>query len=87
MVSSSRLAVLAQNFNDEMRFDRFELEVIASEGKMSVTLNNNESMVFEDIHMERWGVFENYFKAGNHLGTRDKGAFAKVKYYTLSVSH
>ena len=51
-------------------------------------LNEGEAnMVFDDIHMQRWGVFENYFKAGNYLATKDEGSFAKVKYYDLEVSH
>ena len=36
--------------------------------------------------MQKWGVFENYFKAGNYLGTNDSGAFARVKYYNLELS-
>jgi hypothetical protein len=37
--------------------------------------------------MQKWGVFENYFKAGNYLSTIDSGAFARVKYYELKVTH
>jgi hypothetical protein len=54
---------------------------------MKIILNGKQSKVYESIHLQKWGVFENYFKAGNYLVTKDKGAFAKVKYYQLEVSH
>lgn len=74
-------------FKEVVDFRPFELEVKASEGKLVVSLNKTEYAVYEDIHMEKWGVFENYFKAGNYLQTRDKGAHAEVKYFSLEVSH
>ena len=67
--------------------DTFSLDVIASDGRLEVTLGGSETFVYDDVHMERWGVFENYFKAGNYLGTLDSDAFSKVKYYSLEVSH
>ena len=75
------------NFEEEVGFRKFTLEVKASEGKLVVALNNNEYKVYENIHMKKWGVFENYFKAGNYFQTRDEGAFAKVKFYELEVTH
>ena len=75
------------NFSEEVGTDKFTLEVIASEGRMEVILNDDETFVYEDIHMQKWGVFENYFKAGNYLNTLDEGAFARVKYYELEVTH
>jgi hypothetical protein len=77
----------AESFNKSVNFDEFTLEVIVSDGRMEVILNDEESMVFDDVHMRRWGIFENYFKAGNYLQTKDDGAFANVKYYDLTVSH
>ena len=74
-------------FPDEIGTDIFTFEIIASNGRMEVILNETESVVYEDIHMEKWGVFENYFKAGNYLQTLDIGASAKVKYYELEVTH
>lgn len=74
-------------FSQAVDHDKFTLEVIASDGRLEVILNGAESVVYDNIHMRRWGVFENYFKAGNYLNTLDKGAFAKVKYYALEVSH
>ncbi len=76
-----------QYFAEEVGHDKFTLEVKVSEGRMEVILNDAESLVYDDIHMEKWGVFENYFKAGNYLVTRDEGAFSRVKYYDLEVSH
>ena len=41
--------------------------------------------MFENVNL--WGIFENYFKAGNYLVSTDNNAFAKVKYYELEVTH
>ncbi|MDG1871297.1 MAG: polysaccharide lyase family 7 protein [Flavobacterium sp.] len=75
------------NFKEKVNFDKFTLEVIVSKGRLEVVLNNNESVVYRSSDLKKWGVFENYFKAGNYLQTNDEGAFAKVKYYSLDVSH
>ncbi|WP_109299102.1 polysaccharide lyase family 7 protein [Aquimarina sp. AU474] len=74
-------------FKEKVGFKKFTLEVKVSNGKMVVSLNDNEYAVYKDHNIKRWGIFENYFKAGNYLGTTDKGAFAKVYYYQLEVSH
>lgn len=75
------------NFKTNVGTDKFTLEVIASEGRLEVILNEDESVVLDDIHMHKWGIFENYFKAGNYLQTKDKGSFARVKYYDLEIRH
>ena len=75
------------NFEQEVGFRKFYLEVYVSKEKMIVSLNKNEFKTYEGIHMEKWGVFENYFKAGNYLQTRDPGAYAQVSYFTLEASH
>lgn len=75
------------NFEQEVGFRKFTLEVKVSDGKMVIILNENEYKVYESIHMEKWGIFENYFKAGNYFQSRDEGAFAKVRFYELEVSH
>ena len=75
------------NFEQEVGFRKFTLEVEVSDGKMVVILNKNEFKVYDNIHMKKWGIFENYFKAGNYLQTRDEGGFAKVRYYDLEVKH
>ncbi len=76
-----------RNFEDEVGFRKFTIEVKVTKGKMVVSLNNSEFFVYESQSIKRWGVFENYFKAGNYLQTRDEGAFAKVKIYELEVEH
>lgn len=75
------------NFEQEVGFNKFNLEVKVSEGKIVVVLNNTDYKVYENIHIKRWGVFENYFKAGNYFQSRDEGSFSKVKFYELTVSH
>ncbi|GAA3608839.1 polysaccharide lyase family 7 protein [Flavivirga amylovorans] len=74
-------------FSEYVGFDKFTLEVKVTSGRMEVILNNNESVVYDNIHIEKWHVFENYFKAGNYLVTQDENAYTKVKYYDLEVSH
>lgn len=74
-------------FAEEVNHEPFTLEVIASEGRLEVIMNDDESFVYENIHMQKWGVFENYFKAGNYLVTDADGAFSRVKYYDLEVEH
>ncbi|NJB82880.1 polysaccharide lyase family 7 protein [Wenyingzhuangia aestuarii] len=74
------------NFPEYVGFNKFTLEVHVTEGRMEVVLNG-KSKVYNDIHMQKWGIFENYFKAGNYLATIDSGASAKVEYYKLNVEH
>lgn len=74
-------------FDQEVGFKKFNIEVKVSENEMIVGLNNMEFAVYDDVNIKKWGVFENYFKAGNYFQTRDQGAFAKVKFYKLEVSH
>lgn len=74
-------------FSETVGSDSFTLEILASEGRLEVIFNESESAVYEGIHMDRWGVFENYFKAGNYLQSSESGAFARIKYYDLEVFH
>ena len=74
-------------FSEMVGFGAFTLEVKVSDGRMEVILNEKESVVYNDVHIEKWGVFENYFKAGNYLVSLDKDAFSKVKYFELNVTH
>jgi len=74
-------------FKQKVDFKKFTLEVRVSEGKMTIVLNNYEYKTYENIHIKKWGIFENYFKAGNYFQSRDEGAFAKVRYYELEVTH
>jgi len=71
----------------EVEHERFTLEVIVTNGRMEVVLNDAHLKVYNNIHIEKWGMFENYFKAGNYFQTRDEDAFARVKFYSLEVTH
>lgn len=72
-------------FDEVVATDKFELEVIASDGRLEVKMND-ESVVYDDESMRKWS-FENYFKAGNYLQSRDANAYAEVRYYELAVTH
>lgn len=74
-------------FPVEVGYDPFTLEIIASEGRMEVILNDTYSRVYQGTDMEKWSVFENYFKAGNYFQTKDENAFSRLKYYMLEVMH
>jgi hypothetical protein len=74
-------------FPQSVGFGKFTLEVKVSEGRMEVVLNDDESVVYDNEHIKKWGVFENYFKAGNYLVSLDENAFSKVKYFELEVNH
>ena len=74
-------------FPESVDFDKFTLEVIVTSGRMEVILNESASKVYDDIHIQKWNVFENYFKAGNYLITSDEGAFSTLKYFDLEITH
>ncbi|WP_372746990.1 polysaccharide lyase family 7 protein, partial [Lutibacter sp.] len=74
-------------FSEYVGFDKFTLEVKVSDGKMEVILNEKSSVVYDDIHIQKWGIFENYFKAGNYFQSKDENSYAKVKYYELVITH
>ena len=75
------------NFEQRVDFNAFTLEVKIKKGKMTIILNGTDYKVYEGIHMEKWGIFENYFKAGNYFQSRDEGSFSKVRFYALEVKH
>lgn len=75
------------DFKEKVNFDKFTIEVRVSEGKMEVILNGKESLVYDDINIKKWGVFENYFKAGNYFQSKEPDTYAKVKIYSLETSH
>lgn len=76
-----------RNFKEIVGTDPFTLEVNVSEGKLQVTLNDRQTLVYDSVDIKRWGVFENYFKAGNYFQSKEKDGFALVKYYKLDVRH
>ncbi len=67
-------------------FNEFEFRIKASKGKLELQLNNESPYIYEDSSLAKW-PFENYFKAGNYLQTTNSEAFARVKYYNLTVTH
>ena len=76
------------NFPQEIGLNKkFQLEVIVEDGEMEIILNKIHKAKYKNESIKRWGIFENYFKAGNYFQSRDEGSFAKVKYYELEVSH
>lgn len=75
------------NFEQNVGFKKFTIEVEVEEGKMVISLNGQEYKTYEGIHMQRWGVFENYFKVGNYLQTRDENAYADIRVYDIEVKH
>ena len=76
-----------RNFKEIVGYEKFTLEVRVSEGLMEVTLNDQETFTYKGVHIDRWGIFENYFKAGNYFQSRDENSHATVKYYELEVHH
>ena len=76
-----------RNFKEIVGTDKFTLEVNVSKGLMTITLNDKETFVYKGADIDRWGIFENYFKAGNYFQSRDEGSYAKVKYFNLEVTH
>lgn len=76
-----------RNFKQHVGTNKFTLEVKASEGKLEVTLNDKETFTYKSQDLKRWGIFENYFKAGNYFQSKEKDSYAFVKYYNLEVKH
>lgn len=67
-------------------FEPFHLKIVATDGRLEIILNAQETLVYEDISLAKW-PFLNYFKAGNYLQTTAVGSFATVKYYDLTITH
>jgi hypothetical protein len=83
--SSSTWTDIKQNLG-YVGYDAFDFEIIASDARLSVQLNNETPYVYEDVSLDKW-PYENYFKAGNYLITTDANAFSYVKYYNLYLTH
>ena len=83
--SSATWTDVKHNFG-HVGFDAFEVEIIASDAKLEVILNNENSHVFQDVSLDKW-PYENYFKAGNYLGSTNPSAKSYIKYYELEVTH
>lgn len=76
-----------RDFADKVDFDKFTLEIKASDGRLEVILDGKESFVYDNINMKKWSVFENYFKAGNYFQSTNPNSYAKVKIYALETAH
>lgn len=74
-------------FPDYVGFKKFTLEVKVTDGKLTVVMNNKDYKTYDGVSIKRWRIFDNYFKAGNYLQSKEKDSYAKVKYYSLVVSH
>ena len=81
------LQLPAKNFKEIVGYDKFTLQVKVDKGRLEVSLNDSETFVYKGASIDRWDIFENYFKAGNYFQSRDEGSHATVKYYELSISH
>ena len=67
-------------------FEAFDFKITASDARLELQLNDDAPLIYQDVSLNKW-PFENYFKAGNYLGSTAEGAFSKVKYYELEVTH
>jgi len=74
-------------FDKEVGYDMFDLSIEVKGTMMKISLSDEQTFIFDDVHTQKWGVFENYFKAGNYLQTSASGTFSEVKYYELEVIH
>jgi len=73
-------------FKKQVGFDKFTLEITIKEGKMEVSVDG-EKKVYSGVTYEKWGVFDNYFNVGCNPQGEDALSSAKVKIYSLEVSH
>ncbi|MDC3312410.1 polysaccharide lyase family 7 protein [Flavobacteriaceae bacterium] len=67
-------------------FNQFDFRITASDAKIEIQLNNDEPFVYQDVSLDKW-PFENYFKAGNYLGSTHPNAYSYIKYYNLNITH
>jgi hypothetical protein len=54
-------------FPEPVGINKLKLKVLVSDRRMGVILNETDSISYANIHIQKWGIFENYFKAGNYL--------------------
>jgi len=73
-------------FKKQVGFDKFTLQIVIKEGKMEVSVDG-EKKVYSGDNYEKWGIFDNYFNVGCNPQGDEAGTSAKVKFYTLEVSH
>ena len=76
-----------QIFTERVGFTKFTIEIKVSDGRLEVILDGRESLVYDSKSIKKWGVFQNYFKAGNYLQTNTTDSYAAVRIYSLVVTH
>lgn len=84
-VSSNTWSDIKHNFG-YVGYDPFTFKIMATTGKLELQLNNDAPFIYEDVSLAKW-PFENYFKAGNYLGSVEPNASSTIKYYELTVLH
>lgn len=84
-VSSNTWSDIKHNFG-YVGYDPFTFKITATTGKLELQLNNDAPFIYEDVSLAKW-PFENYFKAGNYLGSVEPNASSTIKYYELTVAH
>jgi hypothetical protein len=71
----------AFTFDEKVGFNKFFIDIAISNGKMLIYLNGKQSKLFQDVSVEKLNNFENYYRIGNYLMSKDPNAFCKVKLY------
>ena len=84
-VSSNTWSDIKHNFG-YVGYEPFNFKITATYGKLELQLNNDTPFIYEDMSLAKW-PFENYFKAGNYLGSVEPNASSTIKYYELTVTH
>ena len=73
-------------FPKKIAFEKSEIKITASEGRVEVSLNGSKPIIYRDASIRKW-PFDNYFVAGNYLQTKQPGSRSVVKFYKLEVTH
>jgi hypothetical protein len=73
-------------FKNQVGFDKFTLQIVVKEGKMEVSVDG-EKKVYSGDDYQKLGIFDNHFSVGCDPQGAEAGTSAKVKFYTLEVSH
>jgi hypothetical protein len=84
-VTSNTWSDIKHNFG-YVGYEPFTFKITATTGKLELQLNNDAPFIYEDVSLAKW-PFENYFKAGNYLGSVEPNASSTIKYYELTVTH
>lgn len=58
----------------------------STDGRFEVILNEKSTKAYADIHMLKWGIFENYFKGCCYLDAKKEEACARFNYFEIVIS-